>query len=41
MDKDTLLAEMDFSRARLLAILDTLEKSGQDLAKVLAGRPGP
>jgi hypothetical protein len=41
MDKDTLLAEMDFSRARLLAILDTLEKSGQDLAKVLAWRPGP
>ncbi len=41
MDKQTLLAMTDFSRARLLAILDTIEKSGQDVAKVLAWRPGP
>jgi hypothetical protein len=41
MDKDTLLAVVDLSRTRLLATLDTIEKSGQDLAKVLAWRPGP
>ena len=40
MDKLTILAVTDFSRTRLLAILDTLEKSGQDVAKVLAWRPG-
>lgn len=41
MDRDTLLAGMDFSRARLLGTLDAIEKSGQDAAKVLAWRPGP
>lgn len=41
MDKETLLAAMDFARARLLATLDTIEKSGQESAKVLAWRPGP
>jgi hypothetical protein len=41
MDKDTLIGAMDFSRARLLAILETIEKSGQDMGKVLAWRPGP
>ncbi len=41
MDKDTLLAGMEFSRGRLLGILETIEKSGQDLGKVLAWRPGP
>jgi hypothetical protein len=32
---------LDFSRARLLGILDTIEKSGQNTAAVLAWRPGP
>jgi hypothetical protein len=41
MDTATLLAGIDFSRARLLGILDTIEKSGQDVQKVLAWRPGP
>src|SRR3978361_498059 len=41
MDRDTLLAALDFSRARLLGTLDGIEKSGQDPAKVLAWRPGP
>lgn len=41
MDKLTLLSVTDFSRTRLLGILDTIEKSGQDVAKVLAWRPGP
>src|SRR3984885_15124299 len=41
MDKDTLLAGMEFSRGRLLGILETIEKSGQDMGKVLAWRPGP
>jgi hypothetical protein len=41
MDKDTLLSVVDFSRTRLLATLETIEKSGQDVAKVLAWRPGP
>src|SRR5687768_10238224 len=41
MDPTTLVAGLDFARARLLAILDTIEKSGQDPAKVLAWRPGP
>ena len=40
MDKTTLLAAADFTRARLLGSLDTIEKSGQDVAKVLAWRPG-
>src|SRR5271156_2401785 len=41
MDKDTLLAALDFSRARLLGTLDAIEKSGQDMSKVLGWRPGP
>jgi uncharacterized damage-inducible protein DinB len=41
MDKETLLAGLEFGRARLLGILDAIEKSGQDVAKVLAWRPGP
>ncbi|MGD0464579.1 MAG: DinB family protein [Tepidisphaeraceae bacterium] len=41
MDKDTLLAGLDFSRMRLLGILETIEKSGQNLGKALAWRPGP
>jgi hypothetical protein len=41
MDTQTLLAQLDFSRQRLLGILDTIEKSGQPLDKVLAWRPGP
>ena len=40
MDKDTLIAAMDFARARLLGLLDAIEKSGEDTAKVLAWRPG-
>lgn len=41
MDKNTLLALWDFARARLLGSLDAIEKSGQDIAKVLSWRPGP
>ena len=41
MDQNTLLAGLDFSRSRLLGILDAIEKSGQDIAKVLAFRPAP
>src|SRR4051794_14141011 len=41
MDRETLIAGLEFSRARLLGILDTIEKSGQDVRKVLAWRPGP
>ena len=41
MDRDTLLAGMDFARARLLGTLDAIEKSGRDPADVLAWRPGP
>lgn len=41
MDRDTLIAVMDFSRQRLLASLEAIEKSGHDAAKVLAWRPGP
>jgi hypothetical protein len=40
MDKATLLAALEFSRARLLGVLDGIEKSGQDVAQVLAWRPG-
>jgi len=32
---------MEFSRARLLGIVETIEKSGQDTRNVLAWRPGP
>jgi uncharacterized damage-inducible protein DinB len=41
MDITTLIAGLDFSRARLLGILEKIEQSGQDTAKVLAWRPGP
>lgn len=41
MDRDTLLAGMDFARGRLLGTLDAIEKSGRDPAEVLAWRPGP
>lgn len=41
MDNSTLLGMLDFGRGRLLALLDTIETSGQDPAKVLAWRPGP
>ena len=40
MDRDTLLAMTDFSRARLLAALDTIEKNGAHSEKALAWRPG-
>lgn len=41
MDNATLIASADFTRSRLLAILETIEKSGQDVPTVLAWRPGP
>jgi hypothetical protein len=41
MDAETLLMNMGMSRERLLGILEKIEKSGQDPAKVLAWRPGP
>lgn len=41
MDKSTLLAAVEFSRQRLLGILETIEKSGQDVQQVLSWRPGP
>lgn len=41
MDRDTLLAQLDFTRSRLLATLDAIEKSGANVSKVLAFRPGP
>ena len=45
MDIPTLTAALDFSRARLLGTLDTIEKialeKGHDLTRVLAWRPGP
>ena len=41
MDSESLVAALEFSRARLLGILDTIEKSGQDSRQVLAWRPGP
>lgn len=41
MDTQTLLAQLDFTRQRLLAILETIEKSGQPVEKVLAWRPAP
>lgn len=41
MDKATILANLDFSRSRLLGTLDAIEKSGQDTGKVLAWRPAP
>lgn len=41
MDRETLLAGIEFARARLLGTLDAIGKSGQDPARVLAWRPGP
>lgn len=41
MDRMTLIAQLDFARARLLGILETIEKSGAEVGKVLAWRPGP
>jgi hypothetical protein len=41
MDPITLIAGMEYARARLLGILVAIEKSGQDVQKVLAWRPGP
>jgi hypothetical protein len=41
MDARTLLAAMEFSRARLLGSIEAIEKSGQDPARLLAWRPGP
>jgi DinB superfamily len=41
MDINTLLKLTDFTRGRLLGSLDAIEKSGQDIGKVLAWRPGP
>jgi len=41
MDRDTLVAAMEMSRTRLLDELANIEKSGQDVAKVLTWRPGP
>jgi len=40
MDTTTLIAAMEYSRARLLGTLAGIEKTGQDMAKVLAWRPG-
>jgi hypothetical protein len=41
MDSESLLYALEFSRTRLLGTLDAIEKSGQDVGKVLAWRPGP
>jgi len=41
MDKQTLIAALDFSRNRLNGTIDAIEKSGQDAQKVLSWRPGP
>jgi DinB family protein len=41
VDAKTLIAAMDLSHARLLDELATIEKSGQEMPKVLAWRPGP
>src|ERR1700733_9985418 len=41
MDRNTLLDGLDFARSRLLGLLDAIEKSGQDVRRVLAWRPGP
>lgn len=41
MDLSTLIASLDFTRSRLLATLESIEKSGQDVRNVLAWRPGP
>ncbi|MDB5321683.1 MAG: hypothetical protein JWN40_3314 [Phycisphaerales bacterium] len=41
MDRDTLIGMMEMVRQRLLGSLDVIEKSGRDVAAVLAWRPGP
>ena len=41
MERDALLAGLDFSRTKLLSTLDAIEKSGQDVRQILAWRPGP
>src|SRR5262245_19544682 len=41
MDRETLIAALEFSRARLLGTLDAIEKSGAEVSTVLAWRPGP
>lgn len=41
MDRDTLIAQLDFTRSRLLGILDTIDNSGQNTQQVLAWRPAP
>ena len=41
MNRDTLIAQLDFARMRLVGILDTIEKSGQDMEKVMSYRPAP
>jgi len=41
MNSDLLVAFLEFPRARLLGTLETIEKSGQDVGRVLAWRPGP
>jgi hypothetical protein len=41
MDLPTLLQSLAFSHSRLLTTLENIEKSGQDLHKVFAWRPGP
>jgi hypothetical protein len=41
MDKPTLQSLTDYVRNRLLGSLDSIEKSGHDVSKVLAFRPGP
>jgi hypothetical protein len=41
MDKQTLLLQIDYTRARLLGSLTAIEKSGADVVDALAWRPGP
>ncbi len=41
MDNATLIAQLDFTRARLLGTLEAIEKSGYDVGKVLAWSPAP
>jgi hypothetical protein len=45
LDKNSLIAGLDFARARLLGTLDTIEKvsreKGHDVNRVLAWQPGP
>ena len=44
LDKDTLIAGLEFARGRLLGTLDAIERvsreKGQDVNRVLAWRPG-